>query len=258
MKKLLTIFFVIFLFQFSCSKESTSQKQTSKKPALQTSLPSDKQIFLKEYEGKAPEFGGAFRRALPSEPVTLNPVVAADMTSYLVYKWIFDPLFDMDKDMRITPVLVESYDFSEDGLLLTLNLRKDVKWHDGKQFTADDVIFTFDAINDKSVEAINKRAAFEKVAEYKKVGDYKVLIKFKEQYAPAIYDFVMYIVPKHIYDYPKGKGEKFNSHPFNTSPIGSGPFKFVSWKRGESVALKANKEYFNGSPFIEDLILTQN
>ncbi|NMC00377.1 MAG: hypothetical protein GYA35_08880 [Thermoanaerobaculaceae bacterium] len=252
MKKLLTTAFAIFVLMISCSKEPSKPKEEKEPVKSQTSTGSP--LTLKEYEGKTPEFGGSFRRTLPSEPVTLNPVVAADMTSYLVYKWIFDPLFDMDKDMHLIPVLVESYKFSEDGLSLTLNLRKDVKWHDGKPFTADDVIFTFDAINDKSVEAINKRAAFEKVSEYKKVDNYTVLVKFKEQYAPVLYDFVMYIVPKHIYEYPKGKGEKFNSHPNNEQPIGSGPYKFVSWKRGESVTLKANLDYFNGSPFIEDII----
>jgi len=255
MRKILILVAVVLIFQFSCSKETSKKTETPKTASEKSIVLSGKPISLPEYEGKTPEFGGAFRRTLPSEPVTLNPVVAADMTSYLVYKWIFDPLFDMDKDMHIIPVLVESYNFSDNGLTLTLNLRKDVKWHDGKPFTADDVIFTFDAINDKTVEAINKRAAFEKVSEYKKIDDYKVVIKFKEAYAPAIYDFVMYIVPKHIYDYPKGKGEKFNSHPNNSNPIGNGPYKFVSWKRGESIVLTANKDYYNHSPYIEDIVL---
>ncbi len=254
MKKILTIVLLFVIFQFACSKEQPEKKETKKTQAIETDILSEKPLSLDKYRGKQPEYGGSFRRSLPSDPVTLNPVVAADMTSYFVYKWIFDPLFDMDKDMHIIPVLVESYNFSSDGLSLTLNLRKDVKWHDGKPFTAKDVIFTFDAINDKSVEAINKRAAFEKVKDYKKIDDYTIVINFKEHYVPAIYDFVMYIIPEHIYSYPTGKGEKFNSHPNNQNPIGSGPYKFVSFKRGESVTLKANKDYFNGSPFIEELI----
>lgn len=254
MKKFLLLVFLVFIFQLSCSKETTTVNETIQKPLSNDFILGNKPISRPEYEGKAPEFGGTFRRSLPSEPVTLNPIVAADMTSYLVYKWIFDPLFDMDKDMNLIPVLVENYNFSQDGLTLILDLRKNVKWHDGKPFTADDVIFTFDTINDYLVEAINKRASFEKVSFYKKIDDFSVLIKFKEAYAPALYDFVMYIIPKHIYSYQKGQGAKFNNHPNNSNPIGSGPFKFVSWKRGESITLIANKDYFNGSPFIENLI----
>jgi len=221
----------------------------------QATVTQNGRMFLKGFETKAPEDGGIFRRSLPSEPVTLNPVIAADMTSYLAYKWMFDPLLDMDKDMKLTGVLAESWEMSPDGLTLKLNLRKGVKWHDGKPFTADDVIFTFDAIRDPSVEAINKRAALDRVASYKKLDDSTVEIKFREKYAPSIYDFVMYIIPKHVYGYPKGDGRKLNSHEKNTAPVGSGPFRFVSWKRGESIEMEANLDYFRGRPHVDKFVL---
>jgi peptide/nickel transport system substrate-binding protein len=252
MRKTFISLILIGLLFVSCSK---GKKEESKSVGEKKNYSAMTTISLPEYQGKTPEIGGTFRRSIPSDPVTLNPVVASDMTSYLVYKWIFDPLFDMDKEMNIIPVLVDSYKFSNDSLTLTLYLKKNVKWNDEKPFTADDVLFTFDTINDNSVEAINKRFAFEKVKNYKKIDDYTIEINYKEPYASAIFDLVLYVVPKHIYNYPQGKGEMFNSHPQNNTPIGNGPFKFVKWQRGESVTLKANEEYYNGRPKIDDLVL---
>ncbi|MFB3851297.1 MAG: hypothetical protein ACE14Q_05165, partial [Acidobacteriota bacterium] len=76
MKKLLTTAFAIFVLMISCSKEPSKPKEEKEPVKSQTSTGSP--LTLKEYEGKTPEFGGSFRRTLPSEPVTLNPVVAAD------------------------------------------------------------------------------------------------------------------------------------------------------------------------------------
>ncbi|HNQ77080.1 MAG TPA: peptide-binding protein [Acidobacteriota bacterium] len=250
MKKLSLI--TIFILLLACGRGGEDKKAP---PPAESTVIKDGRLYTRGFEEREPENGGVFRRSLPSEPVTLNPVVAADMTSYLAYKWIFDPLLDMDKDMKLTGVLAESWEMSPDGLTLTFNLRKNAKWHDGRPFTSDDVIFTLDAIRDRSVEAINKRASLERVASYSKLDDFTVEIKFREKYAPSIFDFVLYIVPKHVYGYPKGEGKKFNSHERNASPVGSGPFRFVSWKRGESIELSANPDYFRGRPRVDSLVL---
>jgi peptide/nickel transport system substrate-binding protein len=249
------VLMAIFFFLLACGQ--STEKPGAQKDGAQSSntVSKDGRLYLKGFESKSPENGGTFRRSLPSEPVTLNPVIAADMTSYLVYKWIFDPLLDVDKDMNLVGVLAESWDMSGDGLTLTLKLRKNVKWHDGTPFTADDVIFTFDCIKDPDVEAINKRASMERIASYQKTDDYTVVVKFKEKFAPSITDLVMYIIPKHIYGYAKGEGKKLNSHSGSTSPTGTGPFKFVSWKRGESITLSANEDYFRGRPHVDSFIL---
>lgn len=248
-KYLLISFIFVFFFLISCSKEEKKEV-----PSKEESYIGVSNLTLPAYKEKQPERGGIFRRGIPAEPVTLNPLIASDFTSYLVYKWIFDPLFDMDKDMHLIPVLVESYKFSEDGLKLVLNLKKNVKWHDGVEFTADDVIFTFDAVNDKSVEAINKRAIFSKIKNYRKIDKYAIEIEYFEKYSPALYELVFYIIPKHIYDYKRGEGDFLNKHPKNFEPIGNGPYVFQSWKRGDSIVLSANQDYHNGAPYIDKLV----
>lgn len=250
MKKLSMIAALILLM--ACGKGGEEKKAPA---GGDTTLMKDGRLFMKGFENREPETGGTFRRSLPAEPVTLNPVVASDTTSYLAYKWIFDPLLDMDRDKKLTGVLAESWETSPDGLTLKFNLRKNVKWHDGKPFTADDVIFTLDAIMDKSVEAGAKKTALDQVVSYRKIDDFTVEVKFRDKYAPALIDYELYIVPKHIYDYPKGDGKKFNSHEKNNAPIGTGPFKFVSWKRGESIELSANPDYFRGRPRIDSMVM---
>ncbi len=218
------------------------------------SPPPNGPAFLPGMAARRPDDGGVFRRALPAEPATLNPVVAADSISYLVYRFVFDPLLDMDKDKRPVGVLAESWSWSADKRTVTLKLRKGVLWHDGKPFTADDVLFTFQAIQDATVEAINKRAMFDRIASYKKVDDFTVSVTWKEPYAPGLADLVLYIVPRHVYGYPKGKGEQFNKSPKNADPVGTGPFTFLEWKRGESVTLAANPKYFRGRPHLDRLV----
>lgn len=205
-------------------------------------------------ESRKAEDGGTFRRALPAEPSTLNPVVANDIPSYHVYKWIFDPLIDTGKDLKPVGVLAESWSVGADKKTYTVKLRKGVLWHDGKPFTADDVLFTLSAIRDEKVDSGGKRAAFQDVV-VTKVDALTVKFAWKEPYAPALADLVLYIVPKHIYSYPAGQGEQFNKHPRNAQPVGTGPYKFAEWKRGESITLEANGVYFKGRPHFDKVLL---
>ncbi len=209
--------------------------------------------FLPGYESKVPENGGAFTRSLPADPVTLNPVVANDMLSFLVYKWIFDPLLDVDQDMKPVGVLAERWEISPDNKVTTFHLRKGVKWQDGKPFTADDVLFTYEACVDPTVDAINKRSSFEKVAKVEKMDDLTVKVTWKEPFAPGLLSWNLPIMPRHLYAYPKGKGQDFNRNPRNAEPVGTGPFRFSEWKRGERIVLKANADYFAGRPHLDQV-----
>lgn len=209
--------------------------------------------FLPGYESKAPQDGGTFTRALPADAVTLNPVVANDMVSYLVYKWVFDPLIDMDQDMKPVGVLAEKWENTPDNKVTTFHLRKGIRWHDGKPFTADDVLFTYEACVDSTVDAINKRSGFEKVAKVEKLGDLTVRVTWKEPFSPGLLAWNIHIMPRHVYAYPKGHGGEFNKNPKNAQPLGTGPFRFGEWKRGERIVLKANPDYFAGRPHLDQV-----
>jgi peptide/nickel transport system substrate-binding protein len=217
-------------------------------------VPPGTPAVLAKYQGKQAENGGSFVRALPADAVTLNPVIASDQISFLVYKWIFDPLLDMDSDMKPVGVLAESWKNSPDNRTTTFHLRKGVRWHDGKPFTADDVVFTYEACMDPKVDAINKRPAFEPVAKVEKVDELTVRVTWTKPYAPGLAAWVLYIMPKHVYGYPRGKGEEFNKNPKNAAPVGTGPFLFGEWRRGDRVVLNANADYFAGRPHLDQIV----
>lgn len=226
---------------------------TAPPPALASKAPGEA-AFLPGYEGRAPESGGTFTRPLPAEPVTLNPVVASDQVSFLVYKWIFDPLLDMNENMETVGVLAESWETSPDGRTTTFHLRRGVKWHDGEPFTAEDVLFTYRACMDPTVDAVNKRPTFEEVSSVEAPDPYTVRVAWKTPYAPGLAAWVLHVVPRHLYDFPPGKGASFNQNPLNARPVGTGPFRFVEWRRGEAVVLEANPDYHRGRPHIQRLV----
>lgn len=210
--------------------------------------------YLPGMQSRKPDDGGAFRRALPGEPSTLNPVVANDTMSYQIYKWVFDPLVDTGKDLKPVGVLAESWTLGADKKSYTVKLRKGVTWHDGKPFTADDVLFTLSAIRDEKVDSGGKRASWQDVR-VTKVDSHTLTFAWKEPFAPALAELVLYIVPKHIYGYAAGQGDAFNKHPRNAQPVGTGPYRFVEWKRGESITLEANAAYFRGRPHLDRVIV---
>lgn len=230
-------------------------RETAPPPAAPEQIqPPGQAAFLPAYQGKPPVDGGTFTRPLPVEPVTLNPVVASDQVSFLVYKWIFDPLIDMNEKMEPTGVLARSWEVSPDGRTLTFHLREGVSWHDGKPFTADDVLFTYRACMDPTVDAVNKRPTFAEVQSVEAPDPLTVVVKWKVPYAPGLAAWVLYIMPRHLYDFPAGKGAAFNLHPLNARPVGTGPFRFVEWRRGEAVVLEANPSYFRGRPHLDRVV----
>ena len=145
--------------------------------------------------------------------------------------------------------LAENWDVKDDGKTIVFHLRNDVKWHDGKPFTAKDVEFTYKfMINPKTPTAYD--ADFRLVKSLKVIDDYTVEIKYAEPYAPALISWSMSMLPRHFLE-----GKDVTKSPLLRKPIGTGPYKFVEWKPGESITLKANNDYFMGRPYLDRYIM---
>jgi peptide/nickel transport system substrate-binding protein len=180
--------------------------------------------------------------ALPADPSTLNPIIATDAYAGDVNRYIFESLLDRDpKTLELIPKLAERWEISSDHLVYTFWLRDDVFWHDGKPFTADDVIFTFERIRDPKVDAASLRNYFRDIKEIYKVDERTVRFVYATPYFRALTMISgMPIVPKHIY----GSGEDFNTNPANRAPLGTGPYRFVEWKTGQDITLVKNENYW--------------
>jgi peptide/nickel transport system substrate-binding protein len=148
------------------------------------------------------------------------------------------------------PRLAESWQVSEDGLTFTFHLRRDVRWHDGRPFTADDVLFTFDRVLDPRSKTIAIRSYLSPIARYEKVDDATVVFRLERPYWAA-FDAIaeIFIYPKHIYE-----GSDFNTHSANRAPVGTGRFRFEHWRAGEEISLRRNDDYFGRPAHVERML----
>lgn len=196
-----------------------------------------------------PVKGGTLIAVVPNDPATLNPCLAQDEAAGILIYQLFNNLVMMDADYNIIPDLADSWEYNEDYTELTFHLHEGVKWHDGEDFTADDVVFTMNTIKEQmgtlsmnlanvtSVEAIDKNTVVFKSA----VPDVTLLYNLAW--------FGASIIPKHIYE-----GTDWTTNPANQAPVGTGPFKFVSYQTGVSIELAANEDYFRDGPYLDKII----
>ena len=208
---------------------------------------------------------------LGGDATSLNPVVATDGVSYTVEWPIFDSLLELDQSLNVKPLLAESWETSRDGLTYTFKLKKGVTWHDGKPFTARDVAFTFYSVLDPKVTTPH-RAYFDALVGFpeltakenpKKPEELAVrpieivddhTVRFRLRYPSGSLLAVLTnpragIVPEHLL-----KGADLNTAEFNRKPVGTGPFKFVEWRRAERIVLEANDRYHAGRPALNRVI----
>jgi peptide/nickel transport system substrate-binding protein len=199
-----------------------------------------------------PQMGGDLVVGSIGGPTLFNPMYSTDASSSDIEGFIFDGLVTSDTEFNPTLHLAEKIDTSEDGLTYTVKIREDVKFHDGEQLTADDVVFTYGI--PKSPDYVGERgSAFESLESVTKKGDYEVEFKLSKKDASFYPVALSYgILPEHILGkVPVGE---LGENEFNTkTPIGTGPFKFVEWKDGEYVKVEKNPDYFLGEPYLDSI-----
>ncbi len=178
----------------------------------------------------------------------LIPMLASDSASAEISGLIFNGLTKYDKDLRIVGDLAKSWDISKDGRQIIFHLRKGVKWQDGVEFTADDVLFTYKTVIDPKV-ATPYSSNYGPVDKVEAIDKYTVKVTYKEPFAPALESWGMGIIPKHLLD-----GKDINTDEFNRRPIGTGPYKLKEWITGQRIVLDAYDDYFEGRPNIDSYI----
>lgn len=190
--------------------------------------------------------------AQQNDPGSLNPAITTSGNVHPVTDQIFNGLVGLDEHLAPVPELAERWDVADQGRTYTFFLRPGVRWHDGQPFTSADVKFTFDHA---LLEFHSRtRAALRNVLAGIDAPDPRtVVFRFKEPYAPLLQRLDVVeasILPKHLFE-----GTDMLTAPANLQPVGTGPFRFVSYRRGEYVELARNADYFrDGLPHIDRLI----
>ena len=198
-------------------------------------------------------YGDTFIEALLGNISGLIPNVTSDGASHEVANNIYNGLVTQDRELNIIPDMAESWTFSPDCLDLTFKLRRDVKWHDGRPFTAADVVFTYETmVNPKTPTAY--REDFKVVESVEAVDPYTVRIRYPKPYAKALLSWGMWMLPKHLLEAPMREGKLRDSSQNRDRPVGTGPYRFQEWRSGEKVVLVANRDYYREGPYISRIV----
>ena len=148
---------------------------------------------------------------------------------------IFNGLTSHDDKGQVVPALAESWDYDDGTNTYTFHLRKNVKWHDGKPFTAKDVKFTIEAIMNPDNESENA-PNFEDVKEIKIIDDNTVAFTLSEPNVAFLDYMTMAILPEHLLN-----GKNMQEDAFFRNPIGTGPYKLDKWDVGQAIILSKNE-----------------
>jgi peptide/nickel transport system substrate-binding protein len=208
-------------------------------------------LMLSSMAAKAENYGGTLAFLVQPEPPTLASYVSTSGPIGLVMPKVYEGLFDYDNDGKMVPMLAESYTMSADGKTVTFKLRKGVKWHDGKPFTSADVKFTILEV----LKKVHPRGpnSFREVSSIDTPDDHTAIFNLDNPAPYMMRSFSAYespIVPKHLLE-----GQDIKSAPLANNPVGTGPFKFVEWKKGQYIRLDKNEDYWQeGLPYLDRIV----
>ena len=200
---------------------------------------------------KASKRGGTLSMLVQPEVPTLASYLSTSMPVGQTASKIYDGLLEYNFDLSPRPCLAESWNVSPDGLTITFNIRKGVKFHDGHPMTSEDVRYS---IMEVLIDYHPRGGKFKIIESIQTPDDHTVLIKLKSSSPALMMAFSGYetpIIPKHLF-----AGKDIKNHPLANKPIGTGPFKFVEWKRGQYMRFDRNPDYWSpGQPYFDRIVV---
>jgi peptide/nickel transport system substrate-binding protein len=216
--------------------------------------------LLQPASGQTPVSGGHFRRALSADPGNLDPALTNTSEAIAVKMVVFDSLLrQTPPSLAIAPGAAESWSVSADGKILTFHLRRGIRFHHGREMTAEDVKYSIERILTPEMGSpfihtydriVGAPAFIAKQA--REVSGIQVLDRFTLQIHNSVVDSTFPLVFTLLFIVPKDEAERLGRE-FGQRPVGSGPFIFVSWNRDDSLLLKENATYWDGRPYISAL-----
>ena len=170
---------------------------------------------------------------MESEPDNLDPWLSAASDTEAVFHNVFEGLVLFDETGALIPGLAESWDISDDGLTYTFHLRDDVIFHNGKAFSAEDVVYTYESLSGLGgEEALSSK--FKNLTSVEAVDDYTVTMTLAEADAAFLQYTRVAVLPKGYEDQ-------------SSAPVGTGPFVFEKYVPGQMVVLEKNEDYYDES-----------
>jgi peptide/nickel transport system substrate-binding protein/oligopeptide transport system substrate-binding protein len=242
MKRLLWLFLLVLSFTLACQQETSQVAEEIKQESRE---------------------GGSYRTALPFRPKILDPALSTDIYSVTLIQQLFDGLVQFDQNLNVMPALATNWKVTSDGLVYTFNLRQDAAFHNGRQVTAEDFIYSFSRILNPKLESsalsffqrIKGAEAYRsgessEVVGLKALSPYILEITLREPFAP----FLSLLAMKSSKLVPREEVERWGED-FGKHPVGTGPFRLESFAE-DRIALVANVDYFEGRPYLDKAVYT--
>src|SRR5712691_893289 len=209
------------------------------------------------------KYGGIYRRALTHDPTMLDPAFVADIYSRTVVRQLFDGLVQYDAHLKPIPAIAEFWETSRDGLTWTFTLRQGVKFHHGREVTAQDFVYSFTRLLDpkrpsgplidflRHIQGVDDflHGKTASIRGLKAVDRYVFQLLLQEPYAPSL--SVLGLGNAAVV--PQEEVERLGEN-FARAPVGTGPFKLVRWEPRKEIVLEANEDYYEGRPFLDRIV----
>jgi len=235
-----------FLFIFGCSTQGDEETKPSKKESS---------------AGLPINLGGIYRSPLMNNPSTLDPAYVQDQYGLAVTRQLFDGLVKFGPNLMLLPALAKTWQVEENGKAYRFFLRQNARFHNNRPVTVHDVVFSLSRllrVNPpppvlphllKITGAKNFRnRKTERLKGLHAINDHVLLIRLNAPHIPFLTALGMYhaaIVPK---EEVENSGKKFARNP-----VGSGPFRFISWEKGKSIRLQRFSDYYAGAAFLDEI-----
>ncbi len=198
-----------------------------------------------------PAVGGTYVEGLAGNPQYINPILCQyNQVERELCSLIFNGLTKLNERGEVIPDLAERWEISDDYLVYTFWLRRDVLWHDEVPFSADDVVFTVHAMQDPGYRGDSYLAELWRSVEVAKVNSHTVKFTLKQPFAPFLDYTTIGILPAHLL--AEVPAESLPNDPFNLHPIGTGLFQ-VEEVTAEHALLQANPLFYGLQPYLNKI-----